>query len=126
MKEFLFESDPSFESYACVDNDVVVGWAALTRYRVREDVNETAEMSLYVQMSFRRKGIGCALSQTLLNRASRLNLRCIFAIIFSDKADVVSFAEKKCGFSVAGCLPEVFSYSGNHYDVLVFEKSIAP
>lgn len=125
MKEFLFESRPSFESYVCVHNGGVVGWTALTRYRVREDVEETAEMSLYVRPAFRQKGVGAALAQTLLARASILNLHCIFAIVFKDMPTVISFAQKKCGFSVVGCLPEVFSDSETHYDLLVFERLMA-
>lgn len=126
MNEFLFESTPSFESYACVDNGTVVGWTALTRYRVREDINETAEMSLYVRPVFRRMGIGSALARTLLARASILNLHCIFAIVFRDRPNVVSFAERKCGFSVSGCLPGVFSDGAGHCDLLVFERLFAP
>ncbi|UPK05834.1 GNAT family N-acetyltransferase [Bradyrhizobium sp. 170] len=125
MEEFLFAS-PSFESYTCVNNGSVVGWAALTRYRVREDVKHTAEMSLYVQKSFRCKGAGSALAYTLLNRASLLNVHCIFAMLFKDMPDSVSFAERKCGFSVTGCLPEIFSGSGRNYDLLVLERLIVP
>lgn len=121
MEEFLFGSHPSFESYTCVHKEGVVGWAALTRFRVREDIEHTAEMSLYVRESHRRKGIGGGLARTLLSRASMLNLHCIFAIVFRDMPNVVSFAERKCGFSIAGCLPEVFSHSGKHYDLLVCE-----
>lgn len=126
MKGFLFESLPSFDSYVCVDKGAVVGWTALTRYRVREDVKHTAEMSLYVQESFRRKGIGVALADTVLYRASPLNLRCIFAMLFKDAPEVVSFAERKCGFSVAGCLPELFCYHGKHYDILLLERLFVP
>ncbi|MGY8669198.1 GNAT family N-acetyltransferase [Bradyrhizobium sp. UFLA05-109] len=122
MKEYLFESPPSFESYACVEKGVVVGWTALTRYRVREDVKHTAEMSLYVQETFRRKGIGAALAQTVLDRATTLNLRCIFSMLFNGVPEIASFAEKKCGFSLAGCLPEVFCHRGKQYDILVFER----
>lgn len=126
MKAFILEGSPSFESYTCMDNGTVVGWTALTRFCVREDVKHTAEMSLYVQESFRRQGIGTTLARTLLNRARILNLHCVFAIIFKDKPHAPSFAETKCGFTVAGCLPEAFSDSGKHYDVLVVEKLIAP
>ncbi|WP_083219203.1 GNAT family N-acetyltransferase [Bradyrhizobium icense] len=122
MKEFLFETCPSFESYTCIDNGDVVGWTALTRHHANDGVKHTAEMSLYVQESFRRKGIGSALAHTLLSRASTLNLHCILAIVFKDMPDVVSFAERKCGFSVAGCLPEAFPDSGKYHDVLVLEK----
>lgn len=122
MKEFLLEDRPLFESYTCVNEGSVVGWTALTRYRVKEDVDHTAEMSLYVQKAFRRKGIGSTLARTLLNRAIALDLRCIFAMVFKDAASVCSFAEQRCGFSATGVLPEVFSYSGKHYDILVFEK----
>ncbi|MHC4049470.1 GNAT family N-acetyltransferase [Bradyrhizobium sp. 25ACV] len=124
MKEFLFEQRPSFESYTCVDEGAVVGWTAFTRYRVREDVRHTAEMSLYVQESFRHKGIGSILAKTLLNRANSHNLHCVFAMVFKDMPDVVSFAERNCGFSLAGCLREVFSDNGKHYDILVLERLV--
>ncbi|MFA1621998.1 N-acetyltransferase family protein [Rhizobium mongolense] len=126
MREFMFESRPLFESYTCVDKGAVVGWTALTRFRVKEDAKHTAEMSLYVQEAFRRKGIGSALAQTVLNRASMLNLHCIFAMVFKEATGVISFAERKCGFSVAGCLPEVFSDGEKHYDIFVLEKLISP
>lgn len=126
MKEFLFESCPSFESYVCVDNGSVVGWTALTRHHITEGLKHTAEMSLYVQESYRRRGIGSALADTLLNRASILNLHCILGIVFKDMCDAISFAERKCGFSLAGCVPEVFADDGGHYDILVFEKLIVP
>ncbi|ANT54570.1 GNAT family N-acetyltransferase [Mesorhizobium amorphae] len=124
MREFLFESHPSLESYTCVDKGAVVGWTAFTPFRVKEDADQTAEMSLYVQEAFRRKGIGTALAKTLLNRAAILDLHCIFAIVFKDMPNVISFAERKCGFSVAGCLSELFSDRGKHYDLLVLERPI--
>lgn len=125
MNDFLFESSPAFEAYTCVDNGTVVGWTALTRYSVREDVEHTAEMSLYVQRSFRRRGIGSILANTLLHRAEFLNLHCIFAMVFADMPHAVSFAEKQCGFLVTGRLPEIFSDSGKYSDILVFEKLLA-
>lgn len=126
MNEFLFESRPSFESYTCVDKGAVVGWTAFTRHHVNEGIKQTAEMSLYVKTSFRRKGIGAALAHTLLDRASVLNLHCILAIVFKDMPNVASFAERVCGFSVVGCVPELFSNDGRHYDILVLEKLIVP
>lgn len=125
MEAFLCESQSSFESYTCVDKGGVVGWAALTRHHVSEGYHQTAEMSLYVQESSRRKGIGSALAQTLLNRTSSLNLHCILAMVFKDALDVVSFAERKCEFSIAGCLPELFSHGGKHYDILLLEKLLS-
>ncbi|MER8917370.1 GNAT family N-acetyltransferase [Mesorhizobium sp. M0761] len=124
MGEFLLKSRPSLDSYTCVDKGAVVGWTAFTPFRVKEDAKHTAEMSLYIEEPFRRKGIGLALAQTLLARATILDLHCIFAMVFKDMPDLTSFAVRKCGFSVAGCLPEVFSHSGKHHDILVLERSI--
>lgn len=124
MNTFLFETRPSFGSYSCVINGAVVGWAAFTRYSVKEDVKHTAEMSLYVQKPFRRMGVGTALANTLLKRARILDLHCIFALVFKEPPYVASFAKGKCGFSVVGCLPEIFSNKGEHYDLLVLEKLI--
>lgn len=122
MNTFLFETRPSFESYCCLINGAVAGWAAFTRYSVKEDVKHTVEMSLYVQKSFRRMGVGTALANTLLKRARILDLHCIFAIVFREPPYVASFATGKCGFSDVGCLPEVFSDEGKHHDLLVLEK----
>ncbi|MEI9426208.1 GNAT family N-acetyltransferase [Mesorhizobium sp. Cs1299R1N3] len=124
MRELLFESHPSLGSYTCVDKGAVIGWTAYIPFRVKEDADHTAEMALYVHEQFRRKGIGSDLARTLLNHATILDLHCVFAIVFKDMPSVVSFAERKCGFSVAGCLPEVFSHGGKHYDLLVLERSI--
>ncbi|MCK1676473.1 GNAT family N-acetyltransferase [Bradyrhizobium sp. 150] len=124
MKEFLLESRPSFESYTCIDKGAVVGWTAFTRHHVMEGVQHTAEMSLYVQASSRRKGIGAGLAHILLSRASILHLHCIVAMVFEDMPNVISFAKRKCGFSVAGCLPQVFSDSGKHYDIVLLEKLV--
>lgn len=124
MKPFLFETRPSFESYSCLINGAVTRWTAFTRYSLNEDVKHTAEMSLYVQEPFRRMGVGTALANTLLNRARILDLHCIFAIVFKEPSYVASFAERKCGFSVVGSFPEVFSNEGKHYDLLVLEKLI--
>ncbi|MCK1554481.1 GNAT family N-acetyltransferase [Bradyrhizobium sp. 177] len=122
MKHFLFEAQRSFPSYTCVDNGHVVGWTAFTRYRVRESIGDTAEMSLYVERSFRHKGIGSLLANTILNRASAIDLHCIFALTFKDTPDVISFAERKCRFSVVGSLPEVFSDGEHCYDIVVLER----
>ncbi|MCP1835498.1 L-amino acid N-acyltransferase YncA [Bradyrhizobium sp. USDA 4532] len=123
MEGFLFGSAPSLESYVCVDHGSVVGWTAFTPYRVREDVRHTVEMSTHVQESVRRRGIGSALARTLLDRSRNLDLHCILTMTFKDRPEVLSFV-KKCGFLGAGCLPEVFSEGGKHYDILVFEKLI--
>lgn len=126
MGDFLFNLRPSFMSYTCLDKDTVVGWAALTRHHVNDGLKHTAEMSLYVQKSFRRKGAGSALAHALLSGASIADLHCILAIVFKDKAEIVSFAKAKCGFSVAGCLPGAFPGSEKNYDILVLQKLIVP
>lgn len=126
MQDFLFERRPSFVSYTCVHKGAVVGWTAFTRHNVLEGYQLTAEMSLYVQASFRRKGVGSALAHTLLSRASDLGLHCILALVFKDMQGVVAFAETKCRFLVAGCLPRVFSDGGKLYDVLLLEKLVVP
>ncbi|WP_271552947.1 GNAT family N-acetyltransferase [Bradyrhizobium sp. CCBAU 45394] len=124
MNEFLFALRPSFVSYTCVSNGSVIGWTAITRHHVNEGVRQTAEMSLYVQGRFRRSGVGSALARAVLSRPSTANLHCILATIFSDTPNVVSFAKRKCGLSVAGCLPGAFPHNGKNYDILVLQRLI--
>ncbi|MET4222636.1 L-amino acid N-acyltransferase YncA [Bradyrhizobium sp. LB14.3] len=125
MSEFLF-GRPSFVAYTRITKGGVIGWTALTRHHDNEGLRQTAEMSLYVQAAFRSQGVGSALAHAVLSRASTDNLHCILAMIFADIPKVISFAERKCGLSVAGCLPGAFSDSLTNYDVLVLQKLIVP
>lgn len=126
MNEFLFARRPSFAACTCMSNGSVVGWTALTRHHDNEGLRQTAEMSLYVQGSFRCKGVGSALAHAVLSRASTANLHCILAMIFADIPNVISFAERKCGLSIAGSLPGAFPDNGTNYDILVLQRLIAP
>lgn len=123
MNEFLFARRPSF---VALSNDSVIGWTALTKHHDNEGLRQTAEMSLYVQGAFRRKGVGSALAHAVLSRASTANLHCILAMIFADIPNVISFAERKCGLSVAGRLPGAFPGNGANYDILVLQRLIEP
>lgn len=124
MREFLFASHASLQSFVCVENGAVVGWTALTPFRVKEDAKHTAEMSLYVQESCRCRGIGSALAHALLKQATILDLHCIFVMVFKDMPAGISFAERNCGFSITGCLPELFADGGKFYDILVLERLV--
>jgi L-amino acid N-acyltransferase YncA len=125
MSKFLIESPPVFESYVGVNDGAVVGWAALTRHHVRDGYKHTAEMSLYVEPSFRRKGMGTALAEKILSRASALNLHNILAVVFKDVPYVIASAEKRFSFSIAACFPEAFDDNGRYHDILILEKLVA-
>lgn len=66
INEFLFALRPSFVSHTCIRKGDVIGWTALTRHHVNEGVRQTAEMSLHVQGSSRRRSwvSACARSST--------------------------------------------------------------
>ncbi|MGY4327446.1 L-amino acid N-acyltransferase YncA [Bradyrhizobium sp. LB7.2] len=125
MSDFLF-ARPSFVAYTSMSSGGVIGWTALTRHHNNEGVRQTAEMSLHVQRQFRRQGVGSALAHAVLSRASTANLHCILAMIFADVPKVISFTERRCGLSVAGCLPGAFPANETNYDILVLQKLVMP
>ena len=124
LERHSFHRFPGLHRFHAHDGAVVVGWTALTRHHVREGFKHTAELSLYVKHSSRRKGVGSILAHAVLSRAPTLNLHSVLAVAFKDMPNVVSFAETKCGFSVAACLPDAFPDKETYYDILVFEKLI--
>lgn len=126
MKDFLFALRPSFVSYTCIRNGSVIGWTTLTRHHVNEGLRHTAELSLYVQGQCRGKGVGSVLAQTVLSRSNTAKLHCILATAFADLPKAISFAERKCGLSVAGCLPGALHHSGTNYDILVLQRLMMP
>jgi len=50
----------------------VVGWAALNKWSDRAAYNDTAETSIYIDATYRGKGIGSALNNALVEEARRL------------------------------------------------------
>lgn len=91
---------------ACAENNTVVGWGALSRYRLSSGYRHSAEVSVYVAGGMHRKGIGARILGDLLERARTIELHALIASIDAGNTPSIALFER-FGFVERARLPEV-------------------
>ncbi len=91
----------AFARLVAVDNNEVVGWAALSPVSSRCVYGGVAEVSVYVADKHKGKGIGKLLLQKLIKESESNRIWTLQAGIFTDNAASVKLHEK-VGFRVIG------------------------
>ncbi len=84
----------------------IAGWLTLKSFLPRCAYRDTAEVSVYVDEKFRRRGVGRAMLAEAISRAPELGIAAIVGLIFAhNQASLQLFAE--LGFEKWGLLPRV-------------------
>jgi phosphinothricin acetyltransferase len=104
-------------------DEVVIGWAALSRYHEREGYRHTVENSVYVRHDAHGQGVGRALLADLIERAERIGHRTILASISADQAASVALHDK-LGFQKVAHLREVGFKFGRWLDVVFMQRML--
>lgn len=103
--------------------DRVAGWGSLSSFRPRPGYRHTAEDSIYVHQDFRRRGIGAALLERLIEAAYRGRFHTVMALIDGDNVVSVRLHER-FGFRHAGTFREVGFKFGRWLDVVHLQRMI--
>lgn len=103
------------------DNDLVLGWAALTPVSGRCVYAGVAEVSVYVSTSARGRGIGKLLLQKLVQDSELHNLWTLQAGIFPENMASIKLHEA-CGFRVVGRRERIGQLNGVWRDTLLLER----
>ncbi len=105
-----------------VDADPVLGWAALSRTSHRAVYRGVAEVSIYVDPAFARRGVGGALLRALIDESERAGFWTLEAGIFPENRASVALHER-CGFSPVGVRRRIGQMSdGRWRDVALYER----
>ena len=102
-------------------NEVVVGWAALTQYSTKSAYSDTAEISLYVREKNQGKGIGKQLMEEIVKKGKKAGLHALIARITEGNKTSIHLHES-VGFKHVGVLKEVGYKFGKRLDVYLMEK----
>ena len=94
-----------------VENNKVLGWAALVPVSSRCVYAGAAENSVYVSAEARGKGIGKLLLQALINEGEKNNIWTIQTGIFPDNKASIKIHEA-CGFRLIGLRERVGKMNG--------------
>lgn len=99
-------------------SDQLVGYASLSDYREgRAALLSTAEVSLYVELSRTRQGIGSLLLRHVIEQAPSLGIDRILAIVLATNQPSIALLSKH-DFKLWGRLPGVATIDGSRVDHL--------
>ena len=101
----------------------VVGWGSLSTFHARSAYRRTVENSVYVRLDLHRRGIGAALLDDLIRRATALGHHTIIAGIDAEQGPSISI-HRKFGFEDVARLKEVGFKFGRWLDVIYMQKML--
>lgn len=101
----------------------VAGYSSLSPFRAKPAYNDSAELSVYLAPAFRGQGIGSALTEEILKRATDLRFHTVISgVVGGNEASLK--LHKKFGFSYIGCFKEVGLKFGEWQDVHFYQLFI--
>ncbi len=114
----------AYTAVVAVDDDgMVTGFASISPYRDRAAYRTTVEDSVYVDASSRRNGVGRALLEELLARATAHGFHSVIARI-GETNDASIGLHRTCGFELVGTEREVGRKFGRWLDVTVLQRML--
>jgi phosphinothricin acetyltransferase len=112
-----------FPVLAAVDPSGVVGFGTFGEFRAWPGYRYSVEHSVHVRADCRRRGVGGALVQALLQEAARMQKHVMIAGI--DAQNVTSIAlHEKLGFQTVGELKEIACKFGRWLDLKFMQRLI--
>ncbi len=102
----------------------LLGYAYVSHFHERAAYAWSAELSIYLDMQARRRGLGRRLYEILLALLRAQGYRTVFALITHPNAGSEAF-HRAMGFSPAGVLHNAGSKLGRWWDVTYWELTLA-
>jgi L-amino acid N-acyltransferase YncA len=125
-KAWFLEHDPMKRPIFLAEVDgKVAGWCSLSVYRPgRMALRFTAEISIYLDGAFQRKGIGSALISHALEACPTLEIKNVVAVVIDQNEGSRKLLEN-LGFQQWGHLPRVLDFDGREYGEYYYGKRVA-
>jgi phosphinothricin acetyltransferase len=111
--------------YVAETDATVVGFVYISPYRPgRAALRQTAEISIFVDKEYRRKGIGKRLIEFMESRCGDLGIKTLFAILLDSNDASIKLLEN-CGYTKWGHLPGIALFDNVEAGHLYYGKRIA-
>jgi L-amino acid N-acyltransferase YncA len=125
-KAWFMEHEPEKRPIFVAEvNGQLAGWCSLSTYRPgRMALRFTAEMSLYIDSAFHRKGVGSALVHHALEACPILGIKNVVGVVI-DKNEGSQKLLKRMGFEQWGYLPRVLDFDGEEFGEFYFGKRVS-
>lgn len=107
---------------AAYDSGKMVGRCALSPFSQLPTYDGVAEVSLYIDKEYRRRGIGSALLRLQCDESEKCGLWTLYSSIFPENTASIKIHEK-CGFRLIGRHEKLAKdLFGNRRDTVIFER----
>lgn len=118
-RDWLKDHSPDRHPFWVLELDgKVAGWLTLKSFLPRGAYRDTAEVSVYVDEKFRRRGVGRALLAEAIARAPKLGISAMVGLIFAHNPASLRLFER-LGFEKWGLLPGVARLDGVERDLTI-------
>ena len=101
----------------------IAAWMSFSSFYGRPAYERTAELSIYVDESFRRRGLGRHLLNAAMTSAPSLNIDTLLGFIFGHNAPSLALFERH-GFARWGVLPRVAVLAGVERDLIIVGRRV--
>jgi L-amino acid N-acyltransferase YncA len=99
------------------------GWMSFNSFYGRPAYDGTVEVSIYLEDTFKGKGLGKACLQKAIDEAPALNIHTLLGFIFAHNEPSLKLFDQ-FGFHTWGHLPKVANMNGEMRDLLILGKKV--
>ena len=103
------------------DDGVFLGFASCGAYRHHQGYRYAAELSLYVEPSARRMGVGTALLARLEDECRKIGIHTLIGVIDSENLPSIGLHRKR-GYEYAGTVREAGRKFGHWLSIVYYQK----
>ena len=121
FRSLLFPAYPGYDSWTIHSGGQLAGYVILARYKPREAYDGSAEVTIYLDPAFARKGLGTAALAFVEARARERDFHNLLAIICGENEGSIRLFEKN-GYVKCAHYHEVGKKFGRWLDVVSYEK----
>jgi phosphinothricin acetyltransferase len=107
------------------ERGAVCAWFSFSDFHPRPAYHPTAEISVYVAETHRRRGLGDQLLRRAINRAPALGLKALVGLVWGHNEPSLKLLAKH-GFERWGHLPRVALLYGIERDLVIVGRRVAP
>ena len=121
QKEWFESHDSRNPILVAESDDLVIGWASLSKWSDRYAYSDTAEISVYVKDGYRGQGTGRQLIEQIIQAGEEVGLHTIISRITAGNEESIHL-HAEFGFEHIGVMKEVGYKSGRLLDVVLMQK----
>jgi len=123
-RRWMVARGPRHPVVVATSDDQIVGWGSLNSFNPRPAYDHVVDLSVYVERSWRGRGVGKVLLGHLLDRARALGYHKMVLATFPYNTTGVALY-RRMGFTPVGLYHEQGQLDGHWVDVLIMERLLS-